>query len=483
MIDTLNSFLQNAEKFIVSYRKIIGKLFLLLSLLALPLIFYYPSIKETGEQALNVLLFLLFLPIFSRVLGIKLAQAIMPLRKEIGIFMWALAFVHGAGYIFEYPTFIISQEFWWQEGMITYFAIGVISLSITLLLTLTSNIYSIQLLGKHWKTLHRGVYIIAVLTVLHVVLLEWTKEEIEIGKPILLCIYFIGKVLEWKWITLKQKIQYPKWQKWLCVPCGYIYNPLIWDVDSGIKPGTEFTDIPKSWKCPVCWVSKSDFVLYDESWEQTQSTGKIIEKTMLNTNTLELVIETQEIWKSKPWQFMTFYWVDALWSFTRTYSIAKQENQNYTFLIKLNEQWRWAKLLQSYKAWTEVSLWWVHGNFILKQNKQDKIFVASWTWLAPIYNMILHAPPETKISLYFSVSTLDELFYVKELQAIKWLNLHIHVTREVNEWFETGRIDVSTIPATSETEWYLCGNPRMIEESREKLLSRWFQNIYSEEFN
>jgi hypothetical protein len=87
MIDTLNSFLQNAEKFIVSYRKIIGKVFLLLSLLVLPLIFYYPLVKETGEQALNVLLFLLFLPIFSRVLGIKLAQAIMPLRKEIGIFM------------------------------------------------------------------------------------------------------------------------------------------------------------------------------------------------------------------------------------------------------------------------------------------------------------------------------------------------------------------------------------------------------------
>ncbi|MBP9779475.1 rubredoxin [Candidatus Gracilibacteria bacterium] len=367
--------------------------------------------------------------------------------------------------------------------MITYFAIGVISLSITLLLTLTSNIYSIQLLGKHWKTLHRGVYIIAVLTVLHVVLLEWTKEEIEIGKPILLCIYFIGKVLEWKGITLKQKIQYPKGQKWLCVPCGYIYNPLIGDVDSGIKPGTEFTDIPKSWKCPVCGVSKSDFVLYDESGEQTQSTGKIIEKTMLNTNTLELVIETQEIWKSKPGQFMTFYWVDALGSFTRTYSIAKQENQNYTFLIKLNEQGRGAKLLQSYKAGTEVSLGGVHGNFILKQNKQDKIFVASGTGLAPIYNMILHAPPETKISLYFSVSTLDELFYVKELQAIKGLNLHIHVTREVNEGFETGRIDVSTIPATSETEWYLCGNPRMIEESREKLLSRGFQNIYSEEFN
>lgn len=61
---------------------------------------------------------------------------------------------------------------------------------------------------------------------------------------------------------------YPKGQKWLCVPCGYIYDPMIGDLDSGIPAGTEFSDIPDSWRCPVCGVTKADFVALTEGSEE-----------------------------------------------------------------------------------------------------------------------------------------------------------------------------------------------------------------------
>ena len=32
--------------------------------------------------------------------------------------------------------------------------------------------------------------------------------------------------------------------KYVCIPCGYIYDPQIGDPDSGIAPGTAFEDIP-----------------------------------------------------------------------------------------------------------------------------------------------------------------------------------------------------------------------------------------------
>lgn len=48
-------------------------------------------------------------------------------------------------------------------------------------------------------------------------------------------------------------------EKWLCVPCGYVYNEAEGDTDSGIAPGTKFADIPESWVCPVCGVSKDQF--------------------------------------------------------------------------------------------------------------------------------------------------------------------------------------------------------------------------------
>lgn len=44
--------------------------------------------------------------------------------------------------------------------------------------------------------------------------------------------------------------------------------------------------------------------------------------------------------------------------------------------------------------------------------------------------MIMGMDDDTRKSLYFSVSTEAELFYVDELRAIENLELHIHVTRE-----------------------------------------------------
>lgn len=48
-------------------------------------------------------------------------------------------------------------------------------------------------------------------------------------------------------------------EKWVCVPCGYVYDPALGDFDSGVAPGTKFEDIPENWVCPVCGVSKDQF--------------------------------------------------------------------------------------------------------------------------------------------------------------------------------------------------------------------------------
>lgn len=46
--------------------------------------------------------------------------------------------------------------------------------------------------------------------------------------------------------------------KYYC-PCGYEYDELKGDPDSGIEPGTKWEDIPDDWVCPVCGLAKSDF--------------------------------------------------------------------------------------------------------------------------------------------------------------------------------------------------------------------------------
>ena len=50
---------------------------------------------------------------------------------------------------------------------------------------------------------------------------------------------------------------------WMCVNCGYIYDPEQGDPIGGIAPGTAWEDIPDDWKCPACGNPKSDFELVE----------------------------------------------------------------------------------------------------------------------------------------------------------------------------------------------------------------------------
>lgn len=47
--------------------------------------------------------------------------------------------------------------------------------------------------------------------------------------------------------------------KWICILCGYVYDPEKGDPDGGIAPGTAFEALPVDWVCPQCGTSKDQF--------------------------------------------------------------------------------------------------------------------------------------------------------------------------------------------------------------------------------
>jgi rubredoxin len=47
--------------------------------------------------------------------------------------------------------------------------------------------------------------------------------------------------------------------RYICIVCGYVYDPSEGDPDGGISPGTSFEDLPDSWICPMCGVGKESF--------------------------------------------------------------------------------------------------------------------------------------------------------------------------------------------------------------------------------
>lgn len=46
---------------------------------------------------------------------------------------------------------------------------------------------------------------------------------------------------------------------WMCVVCGFIYDEAQGLPEEGIAPGTRWEDIPDTWTCPDCGVTKEDF--------------------------------------------------------------------------------------------------------------------------------------------------------------------------------------------------------------------------------
>ncbi len=48
-------------------------------------------------------------------------------------------------------------------------------------------------------------------------------------------------------------------QKYMCIVCGYVYDPEVGDLTADIPPGTAFEDLPDDWVCPDCGVGKEMF--------------------------------------------------------------------------------------------------------------------------------------------------------------------------------------------------------------------------------
>jgi rubredoxin len=47
--------------------------------------------------------------------------------------------------------------------------------------------------------------------------------------------------------------------KYICINCGYVYDPAKGDPDNGVSPGTAFEDLPDDWICPICYVGQDQF--------------------------------------------------------------------------------------------------------------------------------------------------------------------------------------------------------------------------------
>lgn len=208
-MNTWKTFWEKIENFLVLKRKTIQKALLILSWASLLFLFSPDAIKQTWEMSMKLLWLVLWLPILAKVFSSRIAGKLMMFRKELGILMWTLAFVHSWQYFMTPDAYVMKESlFWVQDGVVTYLAFGLIALIIAIALTLTSNTWSMKKLWKYWKYLHRSVYVLLIFTLLHVAFIDIARSDnawlTGVAALIPFAIYFTFKILEWKGIKLRK---------------------------------------------------------------------------------------------------------------------------------------------------------------------------------------------------------------------------------------------------------------------------------------
>jgi all-trans-retinol 13,14-reductase len=155
----------------------------------------------------------------------------------------------------------------------------------------------------------------------------------------------------------------------------------------------------------------------------------------------------------------------------------------------------WAKNIDLKQKFPAIGC---NGQFVIKQSTNDKVFVATSTGIAPFIPMIekiLDQNPHQKITVFFGSLTQEEDFssYFYDSIVNKYINLNVYkcydnldIVKE-NVYNKHGRV-TDIIPKIldakkiNSSDFYLCGNPFMVEATAKLLEEKGAINVYYEKY-
>jgi len=56
--------------------------------------------------------------------------------------------------------------------------------------------------------------------------------------------------------------------RYMCLLCGYTYDPKQGDPKGGLAPGTDLAAAPQDWVCPRCGAGQDAFAMRDDDDEE-----------------------------------------------------------------------------------------------------------------------------------------------------------------------------------------------------------------------
>ncbi len=119
---------------------------------------------------------------------------LVQLRRMLGLYVFFYGLLHFSAF-FWFDHRFEWDEMWRDVGKRPFILVGFSAFLLLLPLALTSNRFSIRKLGRRWQQLHRLVYLIAVLGVLH---FWWMKAgKHDFAQPALFGL-IVGVLFAWR---------------------------------------------------------------------------------------------------------------------------------------------------------------------------------------------------------------------------------------------------------------------------------------------
>jgi len=156
-----------------------------------------------GEWAIRFLLLTLLVTPVRRLTGWRQAQKI---RRMLGLFTFAYASTHLLAYLF----LLLELDFRNLGADILkrpYITIGFTAYLLLVPLALTSNSFAIRLLRNRWALLHRLVYGVAILVVVHVTWLAKSSYSEAIAYGVIVTVLLLSRVFKDKFALFQEALK------------------------------------------------------------------------------------------------------------------------------------------------------------------------------------------------------------------------------------------------------------------------------------
>lgn len=278
-------------------------------------------------------------------------------------------------------------------------------------------------------------------------------------------------------------------KKW-CIACKNCESicPSIFKVDgkSTVINANYKENIAKILKArDMCPVQVIDVEL--EAWAKEinlDKTWKIKSINYLTYDVIELKVEAKDF-EFIPWQFVWLKLKDKNWKFVRSYSISDWNKDEFTLTIKLLKDWRWWVALKKIKVWDKINYIEASWEFTLKNTKNKKIFISTWTWLAPTIAMLKATSDDVEKVVIFWVRNENDIYYKDLLSTFKNTKVIITVSKPwENYTWNIWRVNNYLQEIKKDDEIYICWNPDMVESVKSDLEKNGIpkSNIFYESF-